>query len=150
MVAWDTRESAVLCMPRAPAFITTRLPVLYSIHGANGSDTLARMDVAVLVHGVPSFIATYEMPRERLDETVASLQRGDVRVAVSGVTNTNPTVLQSPRAHVSIVCADGRRFTVARLRSRLVAESAEEFARRVAEEVASGTQLPHVDDVERI
>jgi hypothetical protein len=137
-------------MARAPAFITTRLPVLYSIHGMDGSEVRTQIDVAVLVHGVPSFIATYGLASERLDETVASLQRGDVRVAVAGVSHPNPTVLQAPTAHVSIVCADGRRFTVSRLRSRLVSESPEEFARRVAEEIASGTQLPDVDDVDHI
>ena len=123
-------------MPRPPAFVTERFPVLYTIHPivrSAGIPTLTTVDLAVVTPAGPSFLAPYTMPEDRLDGVVASLQAGDVRVAITGI-DVDDTG-SAPMAYVSVVCADGRRLAVARLRGergKTALQYAEELSHRVA------------------
>ncbi|MEZ4415264.1 MAG: hypothetical protein R3E10_05885 [Gemmatimonadota bacterium] len=135
-------------MVRVPVFLTGRLPVLYSIHAIDGGRTsnVAALDVAVVVKGAPSILGICRMALDRLDEVVASLQGGDVRVAVAALPEDTRPPDKGPRAFVSLVCADGRRLPIARVRGRDHEEATEQYARRLARAIASGTKLADVAD----
>ncbi len=127
-------------MSRPAAFVTTRLPVLYTIHPivrSPGIPTLTTLDLAVVPAGIPTFLATYTIPEDQLDGVVASLQAGDVRVAVTGVGDASGG---QPTAFVSVVCADGRRLAVARLRGA-EGQPAPEFAEAVRDRVTAGRPI---------
>ncbi len=127
-------------MSRPAAFVTTRLPVLYTIHPivrSPGIPTLTTLDLAVVPAGIPTFLATYTIPEDQLDGVVASLQAGDVRVAVTGFGDASGG---QPTAFVSVVCADGRRLAVARLRGA-EGQPAPEFAEAVRDRVTAGRPI---------
>ena len=132
-------------MSRPAAFVTGRLPVLYTIHPivrSPGIPTLATVDLAVVTAGGPSFLVPYTMPEDQLDGVVASLQAGDVRVAVTGVEVEASGA--APMAYVSVVCADGRRLAVARLRGP-GGQDATAYARELSARVTDGRPLNTLD-----
>jgi hypothetical protein len=129
-------------MPRPPAYVTKRLPVLYTIHPivrAPGLPTLVTVDVAVVIRGIPSLLASHTVPEEKLDGIVASLQGGDVRVSVTGV--VGEAAAGRPMAYVGVVCADGRRITVSRVRGEF-SENSEQLAWTIRERIEKGEPLP--------
>lgn len=129
-------------MPRPPAYVTKRLPVLYTIHPivrAPGLPTLVTIDVAVVIRGIPSLLASHTVPEEKLDGIVASLQGGDVRVSVTGVVGDESS--GHPMAYVGVVCADGRRITVSRVRGE-ISQTSEQLAWTIRERIEKGEPLP--------
>ena len=135
-------------MVRVPVFLTARLPVLYSIHAIDGGrhSEVAALDIAVVVRGAPTILGVCRMALDRLDEVVASLQAGDVRVAVAALPENGPPESRGPRAFVSLLCADGRRLPILRVRGRDREEEGEAYARRLAHGLASGTPLTDLAD----
>ena len=135
------RMLTLASMSRPAAFVTGRLPVLYTIHSivrSPGIPTLTTIDLALVTSSGPSFLAPYTMPEDQLDGVVASLQAGDVRVAVTGVAVEAPGA--APMAYVSLVCADGRRLAVARLRGS-AGQGATEYAQGLRDRVTEGRPL---------
>lgn len=143
-------------MSRINAFATPEYPVLFSVvvgteDGSAVPPGHAGISLALLVDGVPSFLATHVIPEERVTPVVTSLEEGDVRVAVVGLAveleEDVPELglearAEHPAAFVSVVCADGRRLTVARILSRDPERSAEQLARYVVREISRGAQIP--------
>ncbi len=139
-------------MVRVPVFLTAHLPVLYSIHAIEGGSTseAAALDVAVVVRGAPTILGVCRMALDRLDEVVASLQNGDVRVAVAALPDDESEENGKPRAFVSLQCSDGRRIPIVRVRGRDAREGGEEYARRLALGLASGTPLTDLADADTV
>ena len=129
-------------MNRPPAFVTKRLPVLYTIHPivrSPGLPTLVTVDIAVVIRGIPSVLASHTVPEDRLDSLVASLQSGDVRVSVTGIAG-NPADGAPPMAYVGVVCSDGRRVPLCRVRGE-ASQSSEDLAWSLRERVENGDPL---------
>ena len=137
-------------MPKTNAFVTPPYPVLFSVMraGAPGvPEGEAELVLALLIAGTPSFLAAHRIPDQTVDETVASLQHGDPRVAVVGMwveSEEEPLgrIERRAAAFISLVCADGRRITVARVMGEEPAAAPNLLARRVVRQIARGVQVP--------
>lgn len=143
-------------MSQINAFATPEYPVLFSVLvGEEGESDVpeghAGISLALLVDGMPSFLATHVVPEERMNAVVRSLEEGDVRVAVVGLTVELEEDLpalgldarsEHPAAFVSVVCSDGRRLTVARILGRGSEQSPERLARHVVRQITRGVQIP--------
>lgn len=143
-------------MSQINAFATPEYPVLFSVLvGEEGEAEVpeghAGISLALLVDGVPTFLATHVVPEGRMNAVVTSLEGGDVRVAVIGLTveleEDVPALglearTEHPAAFVSVVCSDGRRLTVARILGRDLHESPERLARHVVRQITEGVQIP--------
>ncbi|TVP58399.1 MAG: hypothetical protein EA351_03710 [Gemmatimonadales bacterium] len=62
------------------AYVSPEYPVLYSLE-----DDETALSLALLVNGIPSFLATVPVEPDQLDTVLGSLDSGDVRVAVVGI-----------------------------------------------------------------
>lgn len=153
------------------AFVSPEYPILFSVE--EGASQASRgLSLALLVDGIPSFLATVPVAANRIDEVVDSLEGGDVRVAVVGISVEGSEVQTSddgsspdeawkasapgepdlsdgseddpglPAAFLSLVCRDGRRIGVARIVARQRTASPEDVARYVLKEIARGVQIP--------
>jgi len=137
-------------MPRINAFVTPPYPVLLTVatDGKSGMpEGEAELLIALLIAGMPSFLAAHRVPEAAVDELVVSLQEGDPRVAVAGkwVESSGELRGQLERrsvAFVSLVCADGRRVTVARVLGEEPQSSPDLLARHVIRQIARGVQIP--------
>ncbi len=73
-------------MRHSHRFVSPTYPVLYAVAPPDVSTGgPAHLSLALLVGGVPSFLATLPVDPGVLDELVASLDAGDVRVSVRGI-----------------------------------------------------------------
>jgi hypothetical protein len=152
-------------MPDLNAFVSPEYPVLHTlVPRERGVGTehpgFASLSLALLVGGIPSFIATVPIPSGEADGVVRSLEGGDVRVAVVGMSVdgsdlpddqvAEPEPWESareeagrlPGAFLSLICSDGRRIGVARIVARERSASPEEVARFVLRQIAEGVQIP--------
>ena len=117
-------------MARINAFATPAYPVIFSALEEIEDDGIPKghsgIAIAILVQGIPTFLATHVVPQSRLDRVLESLRQGDARVAVVGLPIDTSSTHDSdatedhspsrrPAAFVSMVCGDGRRLTVARI-----------------------------------
>ena len=137
-------------MPKIKAFVTPPYPILFSVapggdSGIPGSET--ELLLALLIAGMPSFLATHRVPDEAVDDLVVSLQQGDPRVAVAGMWVESPGELRGElerrsAAFISLVCADGRRVTVARVLGDDPQGSPDLLARHVIRQLQRGVQVP--------
>jgi hypothetical protein len=128
------------------AFVSPEYPVLYS------REEDEALSLALLVNGIPSFLATVPVEPERMESLVGSLDKGDVRVTVVGISVEGTEVNEPwkgeeapeklPAAFLSLVCQDGRRIGVARIVARRRTATPEEVARYVLKEIARGVQIP--------
>jgi hypothetical protein len=150
-------------MSEPNAFVSPEYPVLFTVvEGGQASvpEGFGGVSLALLVNGIPSFLATVPVDEELLGGVVTSLGKGDVRVAVVGIsvngrdlpgmegeskepwkgeTTTSGTF---PAAFLSLVCADGRRIGVARIVARRESAQPEEVARYVMKQITRGVQVP--------
>jgi hypothetical protein len=166
------------------AFVSPEYPVLYSILDPRGGGDVAEwadsasapaskpslpagtvgVSLAVLVGGIPSFLATVPVERSELEGTLASLGLGDVRITVIGISiderdlpknagdpppswQLSEAALPSsstvyPAAHLSLVCQDGRRVDMARIVARKSAGTPEEVASYIMQQITRGVQIP--------
>jgi len=148
------------------AFVSPEYPVLYTLSregdssgGTSGGE--ARLALALLVRGIPSFLATIPVEDQEIQEILTSLRSGGVRVAAIGITvraNDIPGV--PPRepwqgvaeeggeslsaAFLSLLCRDGRRIGLARIVSRDEGATPEQVARFVLRQIADGVQVPNL------
>ena len=167
-------------MSEVTAFVSPEYPVLYTVQEGDVFDDAlpadyAAISLAVLVRGLPSFLATHVVDRHELPEIQESLDAGDVRVAVVGLpvevdeledgldAGFNGDALEEPplddplrdlmepadeekserpAAFVSLVCANGRRLSLARILGNDSAHSPEDLARYIIKEIARGVQVP--------
>lgn len=138
-------------MRQLNAFITPEYPVLFDVI-PSGSDVAevpsdeVGVALALLVKGIPSFLAIHTLPEEEVPSLVGSLESGDVRLSVVGLPvqmkNEGDEPAHHPAAFVSLLCADGRRVTVARIvGSRAEDPSSEELARHVTRQITRGVQI---------
>lgn len=77
-------------MSEVTAFVSPEYPVLYTVREGDVFDEAlpadyAAVSLAVLVRGLPSFLATHVVDRHELADLRQSLDSGDVRVAVVGL-----------------------------------------------------------------
>ena len=148
------------------AFVSPEYPVLHTILPAEETpesipEGFAGLSLALLVKGIPSFLATIPVAREDVDRVAGSLDSGDVRVAVVGMSvdgselppgaapepepwkeDLDEESASLPAAFLSLVCADGRKIGVARIVAREGTASPEEVARFVLKQIARGVQIP--------
>lgn len=137
-------------MPRINAFVTPPYPVLLTVATGGKSgipEGEAELLLALLIAGMPSFLAAHRVPEAAVDELVVSLQEGDPRVAVAGMWVESSGELRGQlerrsAAFVSLVCADGRRVTVARVLGEEPQSSPDLLARHVIRQIARGVQIP--------
>jgi hypothetical protein len=137
-------------MPKTNAFVTPRYPVLFSVASAGTSgvpEGEAELVLALLVAGTPSFLAAHRVPDQAVDELVASLQEGDARVAVVGTwvgseEEISGRMERRAAAFISLVCADGRRITVARVMGEEPDAAPNLLARHVVRQISRGVQVP--------
>jgi hypothetical protein len=137
-------------MPKINAFVTPPYPVLFSVAGAGQAGVPrgeAELLLGLLVGGVPSFLAAHRVPEESVDDLVVSLQQGDPRVAVAGMWVESPGEVRGKMerrsaAFISLVCADGRRITVARVLGEEPESAPDVLARHVIRQIARGVQVP--------
>ena len=137
-------------MPKINAFVTPPYPVLFSV--ASGGESgippgEAELLLGLLIAGMPSFLAAHRVPEEAVDDLVVSLQQGDPRVAVAGMWVESPGELRGQlerrsAAFISLVCADGRRVTVARVLGDDPQGSPDLLARHVIRQMQRGVQVP--------
>ena len=147
------------------AFVSPEYPVLHSVLRREEVEASvppghAAVSLALLVKGIPSFLATIPVPEDEVEELARSLESGDVRVAVVGMSvegsdlpdgtleKSPPWVPEEedarslPAAYLSLVCADGRRIGVARIVARQESATPEDVARFVLKQIARGVQIP--------
>ena len=137
-------------MPKTNAFVTPRYPVLFSVVSAGTSVVPkgeAELVLALLVTGTPSFLAAHRVPDQAVEELVASLEEGDPRVAVVGTWVGSEEELtgrmeRRAAAFISLVCADGRKITVARLMGEEPDTAPNLLARHVVRQISRGVQVP--------
>ncbi len=139
-------------MPKMNAFVTPPYPALFSVAcpgDAGVPQGEAELVLALLIGGMPSFLAAHRVPEESVDDLVVSLQEGDPRVAVVGSwvesqSEVRGRMERRAAAFISLVCADGRRITVARVLGEDPDSSPEVLARHVIRQIARGVQVPDV------
>lgn len=156
------------------AFVSPEYPILHTVLSADETpeevpDGFSAISLALLVKGIPSFLATIPVAAEDVARITRSLDSGDVRVAVVGMSVDQKDVLEAtgepdepwkastpilegldeaeedntlPAAFLSLVCRDGRRIGVARIVARQGSASPEEVARFVLKQIARGVQIP--------
>ena len=137
-------------MPKINAFVTPPYPALFSIAGGGQAGVPtgeAELLLALLITGMPSFLAAHRVSEDAIDELVVSLQQGDPRVAVAGMWVESPGELwgrmdRRAAAFISLVCADGRRITVGRVLGEEPDGSPDLLARHVIRQIARGVQVP--------
>ena len=137
-------------MRKPSAFVTPPYPILFHVPDARRGgvpEGEAELMLALLVEGTPSFLASHRVPEESLDALVVSLQEGDPRVAVAGMWVDAPGGVRGrldrrAAAFISLVCADGRRITVARVLGEEPEASPDTLARHVIRQIARGVQVP--------
>ena len=137
-------------MPTPSAFVTPPYPLLFHVaDDAQGRVPVGEAEImlALLVDGTPSFLAAHRVPQEAVGDLVVSLQGGDPRVAVVGTWADAEGGARGRRerrvaAFISLVCADGRRITVARVLGEESATSPETLAKHVIRQIARGIQIP--------
>jgi hypothetical protein len=137
-------------MPKPSSFVTPPYPILFNVVGA-GQGAVPRGEselmLALLVDGTPSFLAAHRVPEEAVDDLVVSLQGGDPRVAVVGMWvdaqgGMRGRLERRAAAFISLVCADGRRITVARVLGEEPEASPDTLAKHVIRQIARGVQVP--------
>lgn len=133
-------------MPPVNAFVTPAYPVLFT-RVPGGTAEVERggtgLALALLVRGIPSFLATPVVPDAELSAAEGSLQTGDVRVAVVGLeVEEEDGGGHKAMAFVSLICADGRRLTLARIPARDPDVAPEQLARFVTRQIVRGVQIP--------
>ena len=156
------------------AFVSPEYPVLHSVvpEGETPKEVpegFAALSLGLLVSGIPSFLATVPVATEDLERITRSLDSGNVRVAVVGMSVDQKDVVEAeagpdepwktsvpaptgledgsggeqlPAAFLSLVCRDGRRIGVARIVAKQGSASPEEVARFVLKQIARGVQIP--------
>jgi hypothetical protein len=146
------------------AFVSPEYPVLHSVLRRGEADVsvpagYAAVSLGLLVKGIPSFLATVPVEEHEVEPLTDSLEAGDVRVAVVGISvdgsdlpdgavEDAPAWLPGeeertlPAAYLSLVCSDGRRIGVARIVAREDSASPEDVARFVLKQIARGVQIP--------
>ena len=129
-------------MTKTNAFVTPPYPALFSVTPGE-----AELVLALLIAGMPSFLAAHRVPDDTVDELVVSLQQGDPRVAVMGTwVDAGETIPGNPErraaAFISLVCADGRRITVARVMAEESDVAPNLLAGQVIRQIARGVQIP--------
>lgn len=146
------------------AFVSPEYPVLHTVLRREEAEASvpsghAAVSLALLVKGVPSFLATIPVEEGEVESLVESLGAGDVRVAVVGVSVDGTELPEGaadespawapeeeaeslPAAYLSLVCADGRRIGVARIVARQKSAKPEDVARFVLKQIARGVQIP--------
>lgn len=137
-------------MPKINAFVTPPYPVLFSVAAGDESGVPAgeaEFQIGLLIAGMPSFLGTYRVPEAAADDLAMSLRQGDPRVVVAGTWVEAPDELHAGQerrcaALVSLLCADGRRVTVARVLGEEPEASPDGLARRVVRQIAHGVQVP--------
>jgi hypothetical protein len=137
-------------MPKINAFVTPPYPVLFNVASGDESGVPqgeAELLLGLLIAGMPSFLAAHRVPGDSVDDLVTSLKQGDVRVAVAGMWVDAPGALRGQlqrrcAAFISLVCADGRRVTVARVLGEEPQGSPDLLARHVIRQIARGVQVP--------
>ena len=141
-------------IPMTPlnAFVTPEYPPLFVlVPGGEGEIPVGQAGIvlALLIRGVPSFLCTHQVPEDELEDILASLEGGDVRVAVVGLPVQLPgdeSVSMDdpghPAAFVSLVCSDGRRLSLTRIVGRDPHAAPETLARFVIRQIARGVQIP--------
>jgi hypothetical protein len=134
-----------------PIFVSPTYPVLFTLHEPEFPDgeVPAELSLAVLVGGIPSFLATIPVDREIVGEITESLRSGDVRVTLEGfsvgdaeVHPGDPPVDGSAGALLGLQCHDGRDLAVARIVSRSPKATPESVARYVLRQITKGVQIP--------
>lgn len=133
-------------MPPLNAFVTPAYPVLFTRVPAGdpgvGPGHLG-IAVALLVRGIPSYLATPVLPEPEARGVLDSLASGDVRVAVVGLRGGEEGGEEcAPEAFVSLLCSDGRRLNLARIPGRPPHTNPEGFARHVTRQIVRGVQIP--------
>ena len=147
------------------AFVSRQYPVLHWVAESfsdeyEPSDGSVPLSLGLLVKGIPSFLATVPIRKSDASAVTQSLQSGDVRVAVVGI-SVDPADLPGgdptdsapwlptpdedrhfPAAFLSLVCSDGRRIGVARVVAREGTATPEEVAKFVLSQIARGVQIP--------
>lgn len=153
------------------AFVSPEYPVLHSVLPSEETsdevpDGFAALSLGLLVKGIPSFLATVPVAADDVDRVTRSLNSGDVRVAVVGMSVDGDEISDAtgasrepwqeapvdlgpeehepslPAAFLSLVCSDGRKIGVARIVARQGTASPEEVARFVLKQIAQGVQIP--------
>ena len=137
-------------MAKPIAFVTPPYPVLFSVAAAGGGTVPkgeTELVLALLIDAMPSFLAAHRVPEEAVDDLVVSLHGGDPRVQVVGTWVDAPGGMRGrlerrAAAFISLVCADGRRITVARVLGEEPEASPDTLARHVIRQIARGVQVP--------
>lgn len=132
-------------MPPLNAFVTPAYPVLFTpapgeTGGVGPGET--GIALALLVRGIPSFLATPVLPEAEIPAVQESLRAGDVRLAVVGLLEEGDGGERQAVAFVSLLCADGRRLPLARIPARDPGAAPEQLARFVVRQVVRGVQIP--------
>ena len=160
-------------MRQRSAFVSPAYPVLHSVAGPRPASAPgeghAALSLGLLVGGIPSFLATIPVAESELAEMTRSLEKGDVRVAVVGISvdgsefeegaladaepdiagiDSRPGELPGsgatrlPAALLSLVCSDNRQIRVARIVAREGSAAPDDVARFVLGQIARGVQIP--------
>jgi hypothetical protein len=147
------------------AFVSPEYPVLHSVGtgegpGGEAPEGHVTLSLGLLVKGIPSFLATIPVDESEAEAVRESLETGDVRVAVVGISVNGSDLIGEggldsepwkpttsgkrnlPAAFLSLVCADGRRIGIARIVAREESASPEDVARFVLHQIAKGVQIP--------
>ena len=139
-------------MAKPSAFVTPPFPVLFSVASAGEAGVPqgeSELVLALLIGGMPSFLATHRVPEKSTDDLVVSLQGGDPRVAVAGTwvesqSDVRGRMERHAAAFISLVCTDGRRITVARVLGEEPDSPPDALARHVIRQISRGVQVPDV------
>jgi hypothetical protein len=128
--------------PAIPVFLAGPFPVVYS-HDVNDIEQEVELDVALLIAGLPTIVASTAFPFDDTWERIrTALASGDARLGVAGVPheeeNDTGTVVVYPSAYVGLECANGERLVLSHIRDLNPGEHAEAYAREVIDSILQG------------
>lgn len=132
------------------AYVSSEYPVVYTVLSGEEvegiPDGRSGIAIALLIGGTPTFLATHVVDDEEVASVGSSLESGNVRVTAVGVPikvegDDDEPVRHHPGAFLSLLCADGRRLTVARILGTDPGQPPEELARYVIRQISRGVQL---------
>lgn len=125
-----------------PVFLAGPFPVLHAAR-FDPSQTEVELDVALLIGGLPTILATTGFPRdEDWDRIRTALASGDARLGVAGIPHETTSIAGEretfPSAFVGLECANGERLVLAHIRGADPGQPSEKYARRVIKGILRG------------
>ena len=125
-----------------PVFQAGPFPLVYSC-GIEESEQEVQLDVALLIAGLPTIVASTAFTLDSTWERIrVALESGDARLEVAPVLHEEESAVGTtetyPSAYVGLECANGERLVLAHIRGLHPGDDADSYAREVIDSIVQG------------